>query len=217
MNIEKIYEYRFSAISEQTRHSTWEAITHFVLKQMGQPKKILDPACGKGEFLQALPLSIERWGIDLHQTTVDQTREEITFRQGNIFDIELPKGYFDGVFVSNTLEHLSTPEEVFALLVRLHEVMQPGGVLAIIGPNFKYAYREYFDCADHKICLSHLSVEEMLYGAGFRITKSIDRFLPFSFRGRLPASKLLMKIYFRIPLLWKIFGKQYLVLAQKQL
>jgi hypothetical protein len=83
-----------------------------------------------------------------------------------------------------------------------------------MGPNFKYCADEYFDCADHTLALTHVSVEEHLYAAGFRVTKVIPRFLPFSFRGVLPPSPALTAYYLRMPLAWRLLGKQFLVIAK---
>ncbi len=49
----------------------------------------------------------------------------------------------------------------------------------------------------------------------FKIKKVIPRFLPYTTKSRLPKHPLLIKIYLRIPLLWRIFGKQSLIIAEK--
>jgi hypothetical protein len=90
-----------------------------------------------------------------------------------------------------------------------------GGRIAILGPNFKYCGREYFDCADHVLALSHVSVAEHLYAAGFSIEEVIPRFLPFSFRSILPVSPLFTRAYLRTRPAWRILGKQFLVIASK--
>ena len=92
------------------------------------------------------------------------------------------------MFASNLLEHFHSPEEVAAFLDRMRETLAPGGVLALMGPNFKYCARDYFDCADHLLALTHVSVQELLFAAGYKVTEVVPRFLPFSFRSRLPAS-----------------------------
>ena len=56
-----------------------------------------------------------------------------------------------------------------------------------MGPNFKYCAKDYFDCADHLLALTHVSVQELLFAAGYTVTEVVPRFLPFSFRSRLPA------------------------------
>jgi hypothetical protein len=95
----------------------------------------------------------------------------------------------------------------------MRETLVPGGVLALMGPNFKYCARDYFDCADHLLALTHVSVQELLFAARYRVTEVVPRFLPFSFRSRLPASPRLTRWYLRMPMLWPLRGKQFLILA----
>lgn len=97
----------------------------------------------------------------------------------------------------------------------MHNALREGGRIAVMGPNFKYCQKEYFDFADHKMILTHFSLEEHIYSAGFNILKEVPRFLPVSFRGRLPINKLIVRTYLSIPLLWKLFGKQFLIIAEK--
>jgi hypothetical protein len=63
--------------------------------------------------------------------------------------------------------------------------------------------------------LTHVTIEEHLYAAGLEPVRSIPRFLPYSFRGRLPASKSLAGAYLRMPPVWRMLGKQYLVVAER--
>jgi hypothetical protein len=60
-----------------------------------------------------------------------------------------------------------------------------------------------------------VAVVEHLYAAGFEVTAVIPRFLPYSFRGRLPSSPALARSYLRLPALWRVLGKQFLVLGTK--
>jgi hypothetical protein len=129
-------------------------------------------------------------------------------------EADLPRRHFDGVWVSNFLEHLPTQEHTAAFLERMRERMAPGGTIAIMGPNFRYCGREYFDCADHTLIYTHTSIAEHLYAAGFEPTRVVPRFLPYSFRGRLPPSPSLTRRYLGTPRLWPLLGKQFLVLAR---
>ena len=133
----------------------------------------------------------------------------------DIMDAELPQDHFDGVFLSNFLEHLPSQDAVGAVLARLRSAMSPGGRIAVIGPNFKYCAREYFDCADHTVILTHVSLAEHLYAAGFEITLTVPRFLPYSFRGLLPPSPSLTRTYLHTPALWRLLGKQFFLVARK--
>jgi hypothetical protein len=84
-----------------------------------------------------------------------------------------------------------------------------------MGPNFRYCAKHYFDCADHTVILTHVGVEEHLYAAGFEIEAVDARFLPYSFRGRLPASPALTRRYLAAPLAWRLLGKQFLVVGRR--
>ena len=107
--------------------------------------------------------------------------------------------HFDGVWVSNFLEHLPTQEAVASFLERMHSVVAPGGRIAVMGPNFRFCADEYFDCADHTLALTHVAIAEHLYAAGFEPVKVVPRYLPYSFRGRLPPSPALTRRYLRTP------------------
>lgn len=62
-----------------------------------------------------------------------------------MLDVALPAAHFDGVFVSNSLEHLPSQEAVAAFLEHVHAATAPGGRIAMMGPNFRHCPAEYFD------------------------------------------------------------------------
>jgi hypothetical protein len=93
--------------------------------------------------------------------------------------------------------------------------MKAGGRIAIMGPNYRYCAREYWDFADHIIALTHLAIEEHLYTAGFEPERTIPQYLPYSFRGKLPPSRRLTRMYLRTPPAWRVLGKQFLVIGRK--
>lgn len=212
LDFRRLYEYRFAGIDQAARQRVWDVIGPWIHRRMGSPRRVLDPAAGRFEFLNAIDAD-ERWAIDAVDTGFART-EGISLTVGSALDVELPASHFDGVFVSHFLEHLATPSHVAMLLRRMHQAMAPGGRIAVLGPNFRYCSREYFDCADHILALSHVSVAEHLHAAGFEVTDVIPRFLPFSFRGILPPSATLTNAYLRLPLAWRVLGKQLLVIAR---
>jgi SAM-dependent methyltransferase len=213
INYQRLYAYRFRDVDQVSRQAVWREIARYIHGRMGAPERVLDPAAGRGEFITAVPAD-ERWGVDLVGHGVPESAG-VKMIIADIMDAELPEGYFDGVFASNFLEHLSGQNAVATVLGRLYTALEPGGRIAIIGPNYRYCAREYFDCADHTVALSHVAVAEHLYAAGFGVASVSARFLPYSFRGMLPASPLLTRIYLRTPVLWRLLGKQFLVLGRK--
>ncbi len=213
INYERLYSYRFHDVDQVGRQAVWREIAHYAHGRMGAPQRVLDPAAGRGEFITAVPAA-ERWGIDLFDQGVPESAG-VTMIISDFADAALPADYFDGVFLSNFLEHLPGQNAVADVLGKLHAAMEQGGRIAIMGPNFRYCVREYFDCADHTVILTHVAVAEHLHAAGFDVTAVVPRFLPYSFRGLLPPSPLLTRIYLRTPALWRLLGKQFLVLARK--
>ncbi|HEY5164813.1 MAG TPA: class I SAM-dependent methyltransferase [Acidimicrobiia bacterium] len=209
----RLYEFRFRDVEQRARQTVWNEIGPFVWKRMGSPARVLDPAGGRGEFVNSIAAD-ERWLVDLVDYPHRQTVPGVKVVIGDVLTLDLPRDYFDGIFVSNLLEHLPDPDAVAGFLARMREALAPGGVLAIMGPNFKYCAREYFDCADHLLALTHVSVEEHLIAAGFEVHENVARFLPFSFRSRLPSSARLTRLYLQMPLLWRVAGSQFLLLAR---
>jgi SAM-dependent methyltransferase len=213
INYERLYEYRFRDVDQAGRQAVWVEIARYVHERMGSPERVLDPAAGRGEFISAVPAK-ERWGVDLVKQA-DLEAVGVRMVIADIMAAELPADYFDGVFVSNFLEHLPDQNAVAAFLTKLRGAMAPGGRIAIIGPNFKYCAKEYFDCADHTVVLSHVGAAEHLHAAGFEVASVVPRFLPFSFRGLLPPSPKLTSTYLRTPPLWRLLGKQFFLIGRK--
>jgi len=114
----------------------------------------------------------------------------------------------DFAFASNLAEHL-TKEEFSVLLREVRRKLKPGGTLNLLQPNYRYAYREYFDDYTHVTVYSDRSLCDFLVANGFRIVECQPRFLPLTVKSRLPVSALLIRLYILSP--WKILGKQMLV------
>jgi SAM-dependent methyltransferase len=212
INYERLYDFRFRQVDQRSRQAVWNEIAAVIYERLGRPRRVLDPAGGRGEFLNAIPAD-ERWLVDIVSHRESSMDPGVKVVIGSVFEVALPEHYFDGIFVSNLLEHFPTQDAIAAFLTRMRHALAPNGVLAVMGPNFKYCAPDYFDCADHTLALTHISVQEHLYAAGFRVTDVVPRFLPFSFRSVLPASPILTRTYLRLPVLWRLLGKQFLELA----
>ncbi|HEY0428218.1 MAG TPA: methyltransferase domain-containing protein [Pyrinomonadaceae bacterium] len=215
MNYERIYEYRFKDVDIKKKNIVWKEIAAYVSGLTDRPQTILDPAGGMCEFINNIDAP-EKWTIDLNEAFLEKYADKSIKKViGNNLDVEIPDDYFDLVFISNFLEHLSSQEQVGEFLQKIFKSVKPNGFIAVMGPNFKYAFREYFDFADHTVCLSETGAAEHLVGSGFDIVKICPQFLPLSFRGGLPVNKFLIQTYLKMPFAWRFFGKQFLIIAKK--
>jgi SAM-dependent methyltransferase len=214
LNYERLYSYRFRDIDQGARIAVWKEIGPHVHGLMGTPRKVLDPAAGRGEFIGAVPAA-ETWAVDEVSYPEAAHKPDTKVIVSPIMEAELPAGHFDGVYVSNFLEHLHDQEAIAAFLEKMHRAMESGGRIAIMGPNFRYCADEYWDCADHYVALTHVAIAEHLYAAGFEPERIIPRYLPYSFRGILPPSRTLTRMYLRTPAAWRVLGKQFLVIGRR--
>lgn len=114
-------------------------------------------------------------------------------------------------FASNLVEHL-TQEEFGRLLDQLKEKFAPGGLLALLQPNYRYAFREYFDDYTHVAIYSHVSLCDFLRARGFEIVECIPRFVPLTIKSRFKVRPILIWLYLHSPL--KPLGKQMLIVAR---
>jgi hypothetical protein len=213
LNYERLYSYRFRDIDQEARIAVWKEIAPHVHGLMGAPQKLLDPAAGRGEFIGAVPAR-ETWAVDEVAYPEAGHKPDTNVIVSPIMNAELPPGHFDGVYVSNFLEHLRDQEAIAAFLEKMHAAMEPGGRIAIMGPNYRYCADEYWDCADHYVALTHVAIAEHLYAAGFEPQRIVPRYLPYSFRGILPPSRALTRTYLRMPFAWRLLGKQFLVIGR---
>jgi len=213
IDYERLYDFRFRDVAQSDREEAWHEISSWLSRALGTPQRVLDPAAGRGEFIRTVPAA-ERWAVDQVDQRTSAWDPEIRFTVGDTRTVELPREYFDAVFVSNLLEHFTSQDDVADFLTRLRHLLRPGGRIAVLGPNFKYCARHYFDCADHTLALSHIAVAEHLYAAGYELERVIPKFLPFSFRGRTPSHPLLVRAYLHFPPAWRLLGRQFLLIAR---
>lgn len=117
-------------------------------------------------------------------------------------------GSVDFAFASNLVEHL-TQEEFARLLRELGPRLRSGGTLNLLQPNYRFAYREYFDDYTHVAVYSDRTLCDFIEAHGYRVIECRPRFLPLTVKSRLPVSSALIRLYLASP--WKVMGKQMLV------
>ncbi len=211
-----IYAARFSETGLDKRDRVWRELCRRYFDARVRPEDtVLDIACGYGEFVNNIRAG-RRIAVDLNPDAARALAPGVEFHRTPATDLSMIEtGSVDFAFTSNFLEHLPSKavlDEVFAEVLR---VLRPGGRFMILGPNIRYAYKEYWDYYDHYLPLSHLSLAEGLATAGFEVAEVIPQFLPYTMKGKTPTHPILIRAYLSLPLAWRILGKQFLVTARK--
>ncbi len=197
--------------ADPRRARVWQALwKHHFRHRIPGDATVLDLGCGYGDFINTVRarrrIAVDSWaGMPQH---LDQGVEG---HVGSVTDLSfLSEGSVDFAFASNLFEHLSQAD--FAeVLAQLRPKLARGGVLSILQPNYRYAYREYFDDYTHIAVYSHLTLIDFLEAAGWRVAEVRPRFLPLTVKSRLPVSDVLIAAYLRSPV--KPMGKQMLITA----
>jgi len=127
----------------------------------------------------------------------------------------IPEGSLDVVFTSNFFEHLPDKLAIRKTLIEARRALKPGGRIIALGPNIKYVPGAYWDFWDHFLCLTEMSLGEALENNGFRVTVSHGRFLPYTTVNRPQFPAAIVRLYLATPFLWRIFGRQFLVVAER--
>lgn len=130
---------------------------------------------------------------------------------GNVTNLNsIEEGTIDFAFASNLFEHL-TKTDFACVLQMLRRKLATGGTLNILQPNYRYAYREYFDDYTHTSVFSHISLSDFLRANGFDVLEMCPRFLPLTVNSQLPVSPWLIRAYLASPI--KPLAKQMLIRA----
>ena len=215
-DLSKLYRFRFREADRAGKMRIWKVLCErFFQPLIGEDRVIVDLACGYGEFINNIR-GRKKYAVDLNPDARANVADDVEFCLSRADAMAaIADGVVDVVFASNFLEHLRTKEECDRVLAEVRRVLRPGGRFVIMGPNIRYLAAEYWDFYDHYLPLSHLSLEEGLVQADYEIVSIIPRFLPYTTRSGLPQHPLLVALYLKIPLAWRVLGKQFLVIGRK--
>jgi SAM-dependent methyltransferase len=125
----------------------------------------------------------------------------------------LGEGAFDVVLASNVLEHFD-PDTASRVAADVCALLKPAGRLIVIQPNFRIAWRRYFDDYTHRSVFTEVSLAALLRSHGLRIELVRARFLPYSMQGASVLGRpWLVRAYLRSPV--KPMAGQMLVIARR--
>lgn len=213
--LQNIYETRF-APTHAYRNEVWKVLTAAFFQRLIPPNAaVLDLGCGYGEFINNIT-SGAKYGMDLNPDAARYLSRDVRLlAQDCSAPWAMPNDSLDVVFTSNFFEHLPDKRALSRTLYQAHRCLRRGGKLIAMGPNVRALPGQYWDFFDHHIALTERSLSEALRIAGFNITRSVARFLPFTLVDAPRYPLFTLRVYLALPIAWKVFGRQFLVVAEK--
>lgn len=194
------------------RARVWRALWRFWFsKRIGADDTVLDLGSGYGDFINAVTAK-RRIATDQWPGLRDHAAPGVEVIIGSVDAVAgIAPGSIDYAFASNLFEHLHQPQFA-AVLAHLRPMLSARGTLTILQPNYRFAYREYFDDYTHVAVYSDISLVDFLAANGWDVIEVHPRFLPLTVKSRLPTFDLLIGAYLLSP--FKPMGKQMLVVAR---
>lgn len=194
------------------RDVLWRTLwRHYFSSRIDTSDCVLDLGSGYGSFINQV-VAKRRIAVDAWPELAAHLAPGIEAVVGDVTELGfLEDGVVDFAFASNLFEHL--PQAAFAkVLEGLRTKFSPRGTLTLLQPNYRYAYREYFDDYTHIAIYSHVSLADFLSAQGWEVLEVRPRFLPLTIKSRLPVHPLLIRAYLASPI--KPGGKQMLIHAR---
>jgi len=135
--------------------------SHLFLKfEMQKGQKILEPGCGRGEFLNGFrKMGMDVYGCDL-SSQAGENLDGIDVKQTDIENNSLPydNNYFDVVYSKSFLEHLWSPDRY---LKEAYRILKPGGKILTLVPDWEANYKIYFDDYTHRTPFTMVSLGDI--------------------------------------------------------
>jgi SAM-dependent methyltransferase len=216
IDLQRLYTNRFDANADYRRAVWGILVSHFFSRFIAPDAAVLDLGCGYGEFINAVQAKT-RFAIDINPAARNKLSADVQFflQDNSKLWIGIEEKSLDVVFTSNFLEHLPDKAAVAAALCEAHRCLKPKGRLIAMGPNIKHLGGLYWDFWDHQIPLTENSLSELLRASGFSIDLCLGRFLPFTMSAGRRYPLVFVKLYLALPVLWRFFGRQFLVVGRK--
>jgi SAM-dependent methyltransferase len=211
-----LYARRFGVADDLTAQAIWKPITEYLQRYVPKEGVTLDLGAGRCVFINSI-LSREKIAVDVDERQLKEYAGPLVRRIvacGDQLNM-IADASVDAVFASNIYEHFPSRESVAASLRETYRILRRDGRLIVMQPNFRYCMARYSDFFDHRLAFTHEAMVEGITMVGFEVERVVPRFLPYSTKGALPKHPKLVEWYLRIPLVWRIFGAQMLIVARK--
>jgi SAM-dependent methyltransferase len=199
---------------DDRRASLWQHLTHYLNRFVPGNAAVLELGAGYCYFINEVSAS-RRVAVDISPDMLQWKRSNV---EGVCSDaMEYLRGadaeQFDFILASNFFEHFTWPQldEMLPAIVR---ILRPGGRIAAIQPNFRLAWRRYFDDYTHRTIFTDVSLTDWFRSGGLKIAHAEPRFLPLTVKSRLGGLSFLVPAYLASPI--RPLAGQMFVLGEKQ-
>ena len=197
------------------REKIWHTICHSYLNRfVPNNATVLEIGAGYCELIHEIKAR-HKICVDINPDVIQYAGPDCEVHITDSTDLSaIASDSVDVVIANNFFEHISR-DNIVKTLKESNRVLQKGGKILIIQPNMRYCFREFWMFFDHITPLDHDSTKEVLSICGFKTTYCIPRFLPYTTKSRLPKASVLIRLYLAVPLVWRVFGKQFMIIAEK--
>lgn len=196
------------------REVVWRSLYDFYFKRWIKGDDcVLELGAGYAHFINSVKAR-RRIALDLWSEMPRHLESGVEGHVGSVTNLSfLDDGSVDFVFASNLFEHVSH-SDFSTVLVQLRKKLSRQGLLCILQPNYRYAYRNYFDDYTHITVYSDVSICDFLCASGYLVVECKPKFLPLTVKSRFKVHPLLIWMYLHSPV--KLFGKQMLIIARPE-
>ncbi|MCU1422413.1 MAG: Methyltransferase type 11 [Microbacteriaceae bacterium] len=198
---------------DKKRLVLWSALWDFSLSGiMAGRESIVELGAGWCDFIN-MATAKRRIAVDIWPGIVDAAGPGVEPHVGFADDLDfLEDSTIDAIFASNLVEHL-THEQFDSMLTEADRVLKPGGIVVLVQPNYRLAYKRYFDDFTHVSMWSEVSLGDFFASKGWTVERAQAKYMPFSVKSRLPVSRFAIRSYLASPI--KPLAGQMLVVASK--
>ena len=202
-------------VEDPRRARVWQVLARYLAPHIGRDAHVVELGAGYCDWINNVQAA-RRVAVDMWPDLPAHTAPGV---EPLVLDISnglrsLGDAAFDVVLASNLLEHFA-PDTAADVVRDVARLLRPGGRFILIQPNFRYAWRRYFDDYTHRSIFTDVSLPALLRAHGFQIVDVKPRFIPYSMQGvRIPIAGWLVKAYLMSP--FKPAAGQMLVIAQKE-